>query len=429
MLQCLHKMPERNFGPARLGRSTKEADFHQARFEAIQALLIESQVAVEDELVAPAVSYNRRHGRTLILGGSLAVVILAACTFVGDKKGDEPQPPGQEPVATRPVQETIEVTPTIIPKATPFEKKPAEPTPPEFRPVRVGEKAPDFELPTLDGQTVRLSDFAGRPVIIFVYGNKYGASEPDLAMLRDLKLKVGNSLEVLTVAFGERAGEAIKDKISPILIDQTDETSVMIEVYGVQGYPTIFFIDDSGVLLGQEAGLLDQEDLERYQEPMVAGKPVEKPTATATSELAQLVEQISDLIGRGHQDIIFTEEQTKYHNGPDQVIRSLLNCGGSDPLILPYPGLQPKDAIVPRSDPVYFASLRDECFVVGEATRQWYELTGKQEFVEANRLMRTYHKARLEEVSPQDPSLKSWHPSAVDWEYIDQELYIPLADQ
>jgi cytochrome oxidase Cu insertion factor (SCO1/SenC/PrrC family) len=35
--------------------------------------------------------------------------------------------------------------------------------------IKVGEKAPDFALPSADGKTVRLSDYAGRNVLIDFY--------------------------------------------------------------------------------------------------------------------------------------------------------------------------------------------------------------------------------------------------------------------
>jgi peroxiredoxin Q/BCP len=35
--------------------------------------------------------------------------------------------------------------------------------------VKVGERAPDFTLPDADGKTVRLADFAGRPVVLYFY--------------------------------------------------------------------------------------------------------------------------------------------------------------------------------------------------------------------------------------------------------------------
>jgi len=35
--------------------------------------------------------------------------------------------------------------------------------------IQAGEKAPEFELPDQDGETVRLSDFGGRPVVLYFY--------------------------------------------------------------------------------------------------------------------------------------------------------------------------------------------------------------------------------------------------------------------
>ncbi len=35
--------------------------------------------------------------------------------------------------------------------------------------IKVGEKAPDFALPSADGKTVRLSDYAGHNVLIDFY--------------------------------------------------------------------------------------------------------------------------------------------------------------------------------------------------------------------------------------------------------------------
>ena len=39
------------------------------------------------------------------------------------------------------------------------------------RPVVAGVPAPDFELPSLTGGTVRLSDYRGRKVVLFMWGS------------------------------------------------------------------------------------------------------------------------------------------------------------------------------------------------------------------------------------------------------------------
>ncbi len=38
-------------------------------------------------------------------------------------------------------------------------------------PVVTGVPAPDFELPSLEGDTVRLSDYLGRKVVLFMWAS------------------------------------------------------------------------------------------------------------------------------------------------------------------------------------------------------------------------------------------------------------------
>ena len=35
--------------------------------------------------------------------------------------------------------------------------------------IEPGDKAPDFELPDQDGRAVKLSDFSGKPVVVYFY--------------------------------------------------------------------------------------------------------------------------------------------------------------------------------------------------------------------------------------------------------------------
>ena len=114
-------------------------------------------------------------GRVWLLLGLLAVgLVISACGTtpdveppapVGVAKTDDPTPvPLTEttgPAATP--TKTVEPTATDTPRPTPDASR-TTPTP-----IPGAQMAPDFSLPDLDGQTWTLSQFRGRPVMLFVW--------------------------------------------------------------------------------------------------------------------------------------------------------------------------------------------------------------------------------------------------------------------
>jgi hypothetical protein len=114
-------------------------------------------------------------GRAWLLLGLLAVgLVISACRTtpdveppapVGVAKTDDPTPvplaETTEPVATP--TKTVEPTATDTPRPTPDASR-TTPTP-----IPGAQMAPDFSLPDLDGQTWTLSQFRGRPVMLFVW--------------------------------------------------------------------------------------------------------------------------------------------------------------------------------------------------------------------------------------------------------------------
>ena len=114
-------------------------------------------------------------GRAWLLLGLLAVgLVISACGTtpdveppapVGVAKTDDPTPvPLTEttgPAATP--TKTVEPTATDTPRPTPDASR-TTPTP-----IPGAQMAPDFSLPDLDGQTWTLSQFRGRPVMLFVW--------------------------------------------------------------------------------------------------------------------------------------------------------------------------------------------------------------------------------------------------------------------
>src|SRR3989344_7983045 len=107
-------MREQDFGPRRFGRSTEEADFHQARLEAIEAFLIESKVLPEEMAVLPSVSRHRLPPRRLlIIGGPFAAAALSLAPICGGgengggggEEGNGPPPVSQDEGLRLPIRD------------------------------------------------------------------------------------------------------------------------------------------------------------------------------------------------------------------------------------------------------------------------------------------------------------------------------------
>ena len=100
----------------------------------------------------------------LLLAGALLLAALAAC----GGGADEPAPTATQP----PPPPTATTVPSDGEPSEPTATTVAEPTPAPSLNVgyEVGEMAPDFELTTIDGEMVSLSDFRGdSPVLLYFF--------------------------------------------------------------------------------------------------------------------------------------------------------------------------------------------------------------------------------------------------------------------
>jgi peroxiredoxin len=113
----------------------------------------------------------------------------------------------------------------------------------------VGSPAPDFELYTLDGDSVTLSQFRGSPVLL-----ELGATwcpdcidtAPELQNLHETHA----DLVVLSVDSNEAATtvQTFADKYRLTYTFALDSDGEVAELYQVWAIPTLFFIDSEGVI-------------------------------------------------------------------------------------------------------------------------------------------------------------------------------------
>ena len=134
-----------------------------------------------------------------------------------------------------------------------------------------GKPAPAFSLTSLEGETVQLADFAGRPVVL----NFWATWCRPCAQEHPFLLSAAREYEERVVFLGVLYGDT-EDKAStyleqvgsayPTLMDPGQRTAMD---FGVGGVPETFFISSDGVIAKKVALPLNGAELRSHLEPLL----------------------------------------------------------------------------------------------------------------------------------------------------------------
>ena len=129
-----------------------------------------------------------------------------------------------------------------------------------------GHPAPDFELATLDGEIVRLSDFAGKPILVNFWATWCGPCRAEFPDFQ--KTWVDNADNLVIIAVNHTTAdqaEQVDDFVSemgatfPIVLDEDGQAA---EAYQIRGLPTSIFIDRDGIVNEVFTGPINQAYIE-----------------------------------------------------------------------------------------------------------------------------------------------------------------------
>ena len=122
---------------------------------------------------------------------------------------------------------------------------------------QVGELAPDFQLSNLEGQSISLSDFRGKPVLINFWASWCGPCRYEMPFIQEVYEEWSASgLVVLAINKGESLSTA-KDFMQsynlsfPALLDINQDVALE---YNIRGIPATFFIDKDGIIQAIKVG-------------------------------------------------------------------------------------------------------------------------------------------------------------------------------
>jgi len=113
----------------------------------------------------------------------------------------------------------------------------------------VGKQAPDFELETLDGQTIALSELEGRPVLLNFWATWCGPCVHEMPFLQQVyEERQGDELLLLAINIGESSSQAAEFLQSYGLSFNVllDSDTTVAQAYRIQYIPTTFLIDREG---------------------------------------------------------------------------------------------------------------------------------------------------------------------------------------
>jgi peroxiredoxin len=131
--------------------------------------------------------------------------------------------------------------------------------------LKVGAKAPDFELKTLAGDTVKLSDLKGKKVMLNFWATWCPPCKAEMPAMEGFHKEAGGEVVILAVNIDPHLDvKAFVDENGitfPIPLDEEDKVN---ETYQVLSIPTTYFIDTKGNIGNKYIGAMNLDLMKQY---------------------------------------------------------------------------------------------------------------------------------------------------------------------
>jgi len=139
---------------------------------------------------------------------------------------------------------------------------------------QVGRLAPDFQLQSLDGQTVSLSDFRGKPVLINFWTTWCPPCRFEMPLIQEIyedKEWSDKGLVILAIDIIDKLRGESPAKVKDFIQSHSFSFLVLLDInqdvaleYNIRAFPTTFFIDKDGIIQDIKVGAFSSKtEIER----------------------------------------------------------------------------------------------------------------------------------------------------------------------
>ena len=129
--------------------------------------------------------------------------------------------------------------------------------------------APDFRVYDRDGNTVHLSDFFGKPIVLNFWASWCGPCQSEMPDFNEKYAELGDDIHFVMVNMTDGGRETVETASAfiekngydfPVLFDTESEAAM---TYGAYSLPTSFFINAEGHVIAQAVGAIDAATLQK----------------------------------------------------------------------------------------------------------------------------------------------------------------------
>lgn len=149
----------------------------------------------------------------------------------------------------------------------------------DFDPIELGleknEVAPNFELSSLSGESVKLSDYRGKKVFLNFWTTWCPGCKYEMPHMENYyrQYKDLDNVEIIAVNMtkDERRIEEVKEFVDsyeltfPVLLDSENKVKGL---YKVLAYPTTYIINEEGIIIDRLSGSVDENEIKELIDNM-----------------------------------------------------------------------------------------------------------------------------------------------------------------